>query len=154
MVWITCPVELWDAGGMLAGRDSECCSVKYCCDEWSWHFVSEQPPGSGLLNFSCSPVAPVFPCSAPSPALCSAGRRQKTRSLLSWGALVPAQPFLHPRRDGGASRTCPRRGKQRTWHRVGWLLPVMRRKIPLRFKGTLFVTVRLLSRFCRGPAVS
>lgn len=113
----------WDAGRMLAGRDtlaplaSVCCAVKYCCGEWSWHFVSEQPPGSGLLNFSCSPVAPVLPCTAP--ALCLAGRKQKTRSRLSWGALMPSQPFLHPHRDRGAGRTCPRRGKQRTWHRVG-----------------------------------
>lgn len=34
--------------------------VKYCRCERSWHFVSEQPPGSGRLNFSCSPVAPTF----------------------------------------------------------------------------------------------
>lgn len=113
---VSCPAELWDAGemlvgcwwdagGMPAGRDmlaplaGVCCAVKYCCGEWSWHFVSVQPPGSGLLNFSCSPVAPVLPCTAP--ALCLAGRKQKTRSRLSWGALMPAQPFLHPRRDRG-----------------------------------------------------
>lgn len=71
----------WDAGGMQAGcwqagtHSPVCCSVRYCCAEWSWHFVSEQAAGSGLLNFSCSPVAPAFPCSAP--ALCLAGRNKR-----------------------------------------------------------------------------
>lgn len=88
----------------------------------------------------------------------------RCRSLFRWqgtkdalpsglGALMPSQPFLHPQRDGAARQTCPRRGKQSARQRVGTLL-VLRRKMLLRFEGTLFVALRLLSQFCGGPAVS
>lgn len=103
----------------LAGssRSPVCAAVmKHCRCEWSWHFVSEQPPGSGLLNFSCSPVAPAFPSIPPALALCFPGRKQKTYSCQSWGALMQSQPFLHPPQDRGASQTSPHGGRQRTRH--------------------------------------